>query len=92
MILVFGAFLLGDNRVIKLFGFGLAIAVLLDALIVRALLVPALMHLLGRANWVLPAALDRVIPRLNVEGHGAPAATSLERLGQPPSMSGQRQS
>jgi RND superfamily putative drug exporter len=72
MILVFGAFLLGDNRVIKLFGFGLAAAVLLDALIVRTLLVPALMHLFGRANWALPSALDRVIPRLNVEGRRIP--------------------
>jgi len=67
MVLVFGAFILGGERVIKLFGLGLAAAVLLDALIVRSLIVPALMFAFGRANWALPKALDRIIPRLNVE-------------------------
>ncbi|HVV30543.1 MAG TPA: MMPL family transporter [Mycobacteriales bacterium] len=68
MVLVFAAFMLGDNRVIKLLGLGLASAVLMDALIIRSVLVPALMHLFGSANWKLPAALDRILPRLNVEG------------------------
>ncbi len=68
MIVVFGAFLLEDNRIIKLFGVGLAAAVLLDASLVRMLLVPATMELLGDKNWWLPAWLDRVLPRLNVEG------------------------
>jgi RND superfamily putative drug exporter len=68
MILVFGAFILGGERVIMLFGLGLAGAVLLDALIVRSVLVPGLMLLAGRANWWLPRSLDRVLPRLNVEG------------------------
>ena len=68
MIVVFGAFLLEDNRVIKLFGVGLAAAVLLDASLVRMLLVPATMELLGDKNWWLPAWLDRILPRLNVEG------------------------
>jgi RND superfamily putative drug exporter len=67
MVLVFGAFILGGERVIKLFGLGLAAAVLLDALIVRSLIVPALMFAFGRANWALPRAVDRIIPRLNVE-------------------------
>jgi RND superfamily putative drug exporter len=68
MVLVFAAFVLGGERVIKLFGVGLASAVLLDALVVRSVLVPALMQLVGRANWWLPRRLDRALPRLNVEG------------------------
>jgi putative drug exporter of the RND superfamily len=68
MVLVFGSFLLGGQVVIKMFGLGLAGAVLLDALIVRMALVPALMLLIGKVNWQLPKALDRLIPHLNVEG------------------------
>jgi putative drug exporter of the RND superfamily len=68
MVLVFGSFILGGERVIELFGLGLASAVLLDALIVRSVLVPAVMLLLGSSNWALPAALERVLPHLNVEG------------------------
>jgi RND superfamily putative drug exporter len=67
MVLVFGAFILGGVRVIKLFGLGLSAAVLLDALIVRSVIVPALMFAFGKANWSLPRALDRVLPRLSVE-------------------------
>ena len=68
MFFVFGSFLLEDNRSIKIFGFGLAIAVLLDATVVRMLLVPATMELLGDKNWWLPAWLDRILPNVNVEG------------------------
>jgi RND superfamily putative drug exporter len=68
MILVFGSFILGGERILMLFGLGLAGAVLLDALIVRSVLVPSLMLLSGKANWWLPRSLDRVLPRLNVEG------------------------
>lgn len=68
MIVVFGAFLLEDSRVLKLFGVGLAVAVLLDATLVRLLLVPATMELLGEKNWWLPGWLDRILPHLNVEG------------------------
>jgi putative drug exporter of the RND superfamily len=68
MVVVFAAFILGGQRIIELFGIGLASAVLLDALIVRSVVVPALMLLLGRANWHLPPVLDRVLPRLRVEG------------------------
>jgi RND superfamily putative drug exporter len=60
--------MLGGERIIMLFGLGLAGAVLLDALIVRSVLVPGLMLLAGKANWWLPRSLDRVLPRLNVEG------------------------
>jgi RND superfamily putative drug exporter len=81
MVLVFGAFILGGERVIMLFGVGLATAVLLDALIVRSVLVPALMLLAGKSNWWLPAWLDRILPRLNVEGSDSesepPAAPRL---------------
>jgi RND superfamily putative drug exporter len=68
MVLVFAAFILGGERVIELFGLGLAGAVLLDALIVRSILVPSLMLLTGKANWWLPRSLDRLLPHLNVEG------------------------
>jgi RND superfamily putative drug exporter len=69
MVVVFGSFLGESDRIIKLFGVGLASAVLLDATIVRMLLVPATMELLGDANWWLPRWIDRVLPRVAVEGH-----------------------
>jgi putative drug exporter of the RND superfamily len=69
MVVVFGAFVLESNRVIKLFGVGLATAVFLDATIVRMLLVPATMELLGNKNWWIPKWLDRVLPKVDVEGH-----------------------
>jgi putative drug exporter of the RND superfamily len=68
MVLVFASFMLGGQRVIELFGLGLAGAVLLDALVVRSVLVPALMLVAGDANWWLPRRLDRILPRFNVEG------------------------
>ena len=71
MVLVFAAFVLGGERVIKLFGIGLASAVLLDALIVRSVLVPAVMLLCGERNWELPAVLERVLPHFKVEGAAA---------------------
>jgi RND superfamily putative drug exporter len=68
MVFVFGSFLLESDRVIKLFGLSLATAIALDASIVRMLLVPATMELLGDGNWWLPRWLDRLLPRINVEG------------------------
>ncbi len=68
MVVVFGSFLFEDDRIIKLFGLGLSMAVLLDASLVRMLLVPATMELLGARNWWLPAWLDRILPNLNIEG------------------------
>ena len=68
MVLVFGAFVLGGERVIELFGIGLASAVLLDALVVRSALVPAVMILFGKNNWWLPAWLERVLPHMRIEG------------------------
>ena len=71
MVVVFGSFLFEDIREVKLFGLGLALAVLLDASLVRMLLVPATMELLGDKNWWMPAWLDRVLPRISVEGPAA---------------------
>jgi RND superfamily putative drug exporter len=67
MIAVFGGFVLGDARVIKLFGIGLASAVFLDAFVVRTILVPSLMHLIGHANWFFPKWLDRITPQVSIE-------------------------
>jgi RND superfamily putative drug exporter len=71
MVLVFASFILGGERIIELFGVGLASAVLLDALIVRSVLVPALMIIIGDANWKIPHWLDSTLPHLNVEGRTA---------------------
>ncbi len=76
MVVVFGAFVLEDQRTIKMFGIGLATAVFLDATIVRMLLVPATMELLGAKNWWIPKWLDKIMPKINVEGshhHHTPA-------------------
>jgi len=73
MVSVFLAFVLGPDRVIKEFGIGLATAIFVDATIVRLILVPATMELLGDRNWWLPRWLDRLLPRVNVEGSGVHA-------------------
>ncbi|ETA01597.1 putative RND superfamily drug exporter [Frankia sp. CcI6] len=75
MILVFASFILGDERVIKLMGLGLSTAILIDAFIIRTVLVPSLMHIFGTANWWVPAWLDRVLPRISVE-----SAEDLEEI------------
>ncbi|RSS60982.1 MMPL family transporter [Streptomyces sp. WAC06614] len=67
MISVFLAFVLSGDRIIAMFGIALAVAVALDAFVLRTLLVPALMHLLGGANWWLPAWLERRLPRISIE-------------------------
>jgi RND superfamily putative drug exporter len=67
MIVVFGSFALGDNRVIKEFGLGLAGGVAADAMIIRTAVVPSLMILFGRANWWFPRALARLLPGIRVE-------------------------
>jgi RND superfamily putative drug exporter len=68
MVCVFLSFMLGEDRVIKEFGLSLASAVFLDALVVRCLLLPATLHLLGPVTWRIPTWLSRALPRLNVEG------------------------
>jgi RND superfamily putative drug exporter len=76
MVTVFASFMLGDERIIKLFGLGLAAAVFIDAVIIRSVLVPAIMQLLGRRAWWLPSWLDRLLPKLHVEpAEGDPAPT-----------------
>ena len=85
MILVFSAFILSGQQVIGEIGIGLAAAVLLDAFLLRTLLVPALMHLSGRANWWLPGWLDRTLPHLSIEPPpDHPPAQPHTRRGHPP--------
>jgi putative drug exporter of the RND superfamily len=80
MVLVFGSFALADDRVTKLFAIGLASGVFFDAVIVRCLLVPAVMELLGRRAWWLPGWLHRRLPRLAIEApdaaHAPPGQTA----------------
>jgi RND superfamily putative drug exporter len=78
MIVVFGSFVLEADRGAKLFGFSLALAIFLDATVVRMLLVPATMELLGDKNWWMPRWLDRILPRLTVEGVGDQDAAVVE--------------
>jgi RND superfamily putative drug exporter len=68
MVCVFAAFVLAPDRQLKLFGMGMAVAVFVDATVVRMVLVPATMELLGDRNWWIPKWLDRVLPRIDVEG------------------------
>jgi RND superfamily putative drug exporter len=67
MIAVFGGFLLGDARAIKMFGLGLGMAIFIDAFVLRTVLVPAVMHALGKWNWVYPRWLDKITPQVSVE-------------------------
>jgi RND superfamily putative drug exporter len=66
MIAVFGGFLLGSERVIKMFGLGLGGAIFIDAFVLRTVLVPSLMHVLGRSNWYYPRWLDKITPHVSV--------------------------
>ena len=78
MVVVFGSFVFEDTREVKLFGLGLGLAVLLDATLVRMVLVPATMALLGDRNWWMPPWLDRLLPRFTIESTNpaAPARTT----------------
>ncbi|MCJ1679804.1 MMPL family transporter [Streptomyces sp. APSN-46.1] len=89
MISVFLAFVLSGDRLIAMFGIALAAAVALDAFVLRTLLVPALMHMLGGANWWLPAWLDRRLPRISIEPpeRRTHAALPAQRTGADPAMS-----
>jgi RND superfamily putative drug exporter len=77
MVLVFGSFVLGGSWIIELFGVGFAGSVFLDAMMVRSILVPASMFVIGDANWRIPAWLDRVLPHLNIEGSVIRAPTVI---------------
>jgi RND superfamily putative drug exporter len=84
MVTVFASFMLGDERIIKLFGLGLAAAVFIDAVIIRSVLVPAIMQLLGTRAWWLPTWLDRILPKLHVEpAEGDPAPTGEHPVVEP---------
>ncbi len=74
MICVFIAFVFGGERIIAEFGVGLASAVFIDAFIIRTVLVPAAMHMFGKANWWLPGWLDRALPHLSVEPADEPTS------------------
>jgi RND superfamily putative drug exporter len=79
MVVVFGSFILESNRTFKLMGTGLASAILLDATVVRMLLVPATMELLGDRNWWLPRWMERLVPHVAVEGTAEAAPLDVER-------------
>ncbi|HLN16209.1 MAG TPA: MMPL family transporter [Acidimicrobiales bacterium] len=96
MICVFGSFVIGDPlRVLKVFGFGLAVSILIDATLVRMVLVPSVMELLGPSNWWFPRSLDRIVPHLGVEVDvdGAPAVggTDGAGIGQDDGRGGERE-
>jgi RND superfamily putative drug exporter len=88
MVVVFGSFLLENDRVFKLMGTGLATAIFLDATIVRMLLVPATMELLGDKNWWLPRWLERLLPNVDVEGHAGDAAPLDDEDDREPALTG----
>jgi putative drug exporter of the RND superfamily len=78
MVCVFGSFVIGDPlRILDVFGLGLAVAILVDATLVRMILVPSIMQLLGKANWWFPRWLDRAVPHLVADGGSAPASPVL---------------
>lgn len=84
MVVVFASFTLEDLRELKIFGLGLAVAVLLDATLVRMVVVPATMELLGSRNWWIPRWLDRILPHLEVE----PARPAVPHHADDPAPSG----
>jgi RND superfamily putative drug exporter len=83
MISVFAAFLLTPDVEIKMFAVGLTVAVLIDASVVRMVLVPATMALMGDANWWLPRWLERRLPRVDVEGAGIAAVQTMDVNAEP---------
>ena len=90
MVCVFASFILNGDPTVKQFGLGLAVAIAVDATIVRCLLVPAVMVLLGRANWWLPGWAERRLPQVGIEGEeffaakDAAAAAGSARPDRPP--------
>ncbi|MCH7230240.1 MMPL family transporter [Glycomyces sp. L485] len=76
---MFGAFMLSEARLLQQFGIGLAVAIFIDAIVIRCLLVPAIMKIMGRAAWWMPRWLDRVLPHVTVEPEAeAPRAQQRE--------------
>jgi RND superfamily putative drug exporter len=84
MVTVFASFMIGEDRIIKLFGLGLASAVFIDAVIIRSVLVPAIMQMLGEKAWYMPEWLERLLPKLHVEpAEGVPAPTGEHPVAEP---------
>ena len=83
MVSVFGSFAFGADPTVKMMGVGLATAIAIDATIIRMVLVPASMRLLGDRNWWLPGWLDRILPHLDLEGEAALAAPSAAQEPEP---------
>jgi RND superfamily putative drug exporter len=81
MIVVFAAFIVTTDRNIKMIGLGMSIAIALDALIVRTMLVPAVMHTLGRANWYLPRWLEKRLPHLDLDQDATTSESELVSVG-----------
>jgi len=90
MISVFGGFVLGEDPVVKMMGLGLATAILVDATVVRIVLVPATMKLMGDRNWWLPAWLDRLLPAIDIEGDHALPSPEMEEEAHAPDSGTQR--
>ncbi len=93
MVCVFLSFMLGEDRIIKEFGLSLASAVFLDALVIRCMLLPAVLHIVGSATWRIPGWLDRLLPHLNIEGtiqRGRPAEGEGRAALAPPVATGSR--
>ena len=86
MVFVFGSFVLNGDPTIKQFGVGLAVAVILDATVVRCLLVPATMLLMGKVNWWMPGWLDRAVPHMSIEGAEFFLARDYEAIEDEPAM------
>jgi RND superfamily putative drug exporter len=83
MVCVFLSFMLGEDRIIKEFGLSLASAVFLDALVIRCLLLPAVLSIIGAPTWQIPAWLGRVLPRVNIEGGAVSSTGAHEGEGAP---------
>ena len=83
MTAVFGAFILDDQIFLKIIGIGMAAAVIIDATVIRLVLVPSTMELLGDKNWWMPKWLDRIIPNLDIEGTHAAAPEPVAVVAEP---------
>ncbi|MGW7295739.1 MMPL family transporter [Streptomyces xiamenensis] len=79
MIVVFSAFMLSADRMLQQFGFGMAVAIFMDAVVIRCLIVPAVMRLMGRRAWWLPAPLARLLPTVELEKHQRPHPRPADR-------------
>jgi RND superfamily putative drug exporter len=88
MILVFGSFVFGGERVIKEFGIGLAAGILVDAVLIRMCVVPSVMMLLGKSNWWFPKGLDRLLPDLSVDAEDLAATAAPTPPTEEPELTG----